>query len=238
MSMLGKHILFKSEWYDKYKEYDCTWTTLRRMNRETKSQLISDTQRIPVDWSAKPWVLKHFQITAKRYKKNKLFLPDGSFSDYYGKTTLIETDITPMISDTPFEEMFRVAKGATRETIWDYEIVFMNKLYSILKYGFKKPKPICCLDTEHYIGKHLNEVFNLPVYYVNRIWFDDIGEHFRAEFKKSCNYDRNLIFHQVTSCGGDLKLISNENNENNDAIFIWVFKDKIVYKTSDGRSEW
>ena len=58
MSILGKHILFKSEWYDKYKEYDCTWTTLRRMNRETKSQLISDTQRIPVSWKAKLLIWK------------------------------------------------------------------------------------------------------------------------------------------------------------------------------------
>lgn len=236
MNMLGKHILFKGEWYDEYKKYDCTWTTLRRMNRETKSQLISDTQRIPVDWGADPWVLKHFQLTAKRYRKDKLFLANGSLSDVYGKTSLIETDITPMISDTPFDEMFKVVKGRTRDTLWEYEADKRNGFLSLFREF--KTIPLCCHDTETYIGKHLSKTFGLPTYYVDRIWFHETSEHFHAEFKKSCKYDRNLIFHQVTTSGGDLKLITKEDNDNNEAIFMWVFKDKIVYKTSDGRSQW
>lgn len=236
MDLLGKHILIKNEWYDEYRKHDAIWTSLRRINRETKSQLISDTQRTPIDWSAKPLIWKHFQVTARRFKKAKLFLPNGDFTDYYGKTTLIENDISPMISDTPFDEMFKVVNGRTRKTLWEYESNKRNGFLSLFREF--KTIPLCCNDIETYVGKYLTETFGLPAFYVDRIWFDDIKEHYFPNQLTTCKYDRNMVFYQVTNSGDDLELISNEDNKKNESVLMWVFKDKIVYKTSDGRGAW
>ena len=228
-----KTLLFKREWHDKYKKYDCVRTVMRRMNRETKSQFISDAQRIPVDWGEKPIRWKNFQVVAKRYYKKKLFNSDGTLSNYYGNSTFIKGDITPLVGDKPFEEMFTIVKSS-KDDLFHYEISIWDKL---TKTQSLKTQAYCCIDKDDYIGKHLGELFGLPVYFVDRIFNKQTG-HFDYEFTKSNDYERNAIFYQVTSSGDDKKIITNEENDMNEPIFIWAFKDKIVYKTALGYNEW
>jgi|ERR1035437_731833 hypothetical protein len=225
--------LFKREWHDKHKKYDCVYNTLRRMNRETKSQLISDAQRTPVDWSAEPIVWINFQVVAKRYRKNRLFNLDGTLSNYYGNSTLIKGDITPLVGDKPFEDMFKIVK-CLKANLFGYEMSLWAKLTTFQK---SQTQAYCCIDDDNYINKHLGELFGLPVYFVERIFNKQTGR-FNFNFKKSNDYERNVVFYQVTSSGGDKKVITNEENDENCPILIWAFKDKIVYKMTAGYNEW
>lgn len=229
---LGKIVLFQ---YDARAGGDVPVkiNNMRRFSRETKSQLISDAQRIPKDWSADPLQWMHFQLVARRFKKNKLFNPDGSFTDHYGKTTLVNGLIPELISDTEFDEMFAITKCEIDDLPY-YKPSWIKNLFTELFTEYKDA--FVCLDEENPIAKHLKSIFNVPIYLSERIFIN--REHFRYCKGKDDVYDRNSVFYQVTCFGDDLPVISNDENNKNRPIFIWFFKDKIVYKLADGYNEW
>lgn len=225
-------------------EKNCVSTRLRRINRETKSQLISDCQRIPLFYKTRNRKdensIIHHQITAKRYLKNKIFNEDGTLSNYYGETYIVNEDMSPMYCDVPFNKLFKVVPGKSEEDLFQYQL---KNTFKRFKETFKKKKKNrphdVCLSLEDPIGIHLKEVFNVDVYIVDRMWDYEEEEHFSySNFRNSNDYERNAILHQVTCFGGDKKIISKEDNDKNLPIIMWVFPDKIVYKESSGHSEW
>lgn len=250
MHLLGKYLFMTS---------DLSWPkngvyrALRRINRETKSQYISDVQRVPYcynkngkrvfDWKRYEW----FQKIAKRFIKNKLFNEDGTLTEYYGKTTLIDGDYSSMLSDTNFNDMFRIVKGDGRNDLWEFE---SNSIAEQLKGIFKKTKvnkgilhPVC-IDTNSHIGTTLKKDFGVDVYIVDRMWDDKrfvydrgVSGHYSHNHQKSCDFDRNAVFHQITNSGADKSIIRDEDNKSNKPILIWFFEDRIVYKEEGGRSE-
>lgn len=255
--LLGKHIFITM---------DLSWPkngiyrVLRRINRETDSQYISDVQRSPYytdkggdrkfDWTRRKW----FQKIARRYNKSRLLNNDGSLSDYYGKTTLIDEDYSSMISDIDFNELFRVVKGDGRDDLFQNDLdtfskkagfsgLLPNKFYrKTNKAGYILQD--VCIDTKGYIGQHLKEVFGVDVYVADRIWCDKrfvgekyCGHNYDYNYQKSCDFDRNAVFHQVTSSGSDRSVISAEEDKLNSPILMWLFKDRVVYKKEQGKSE-
>lgn len=240
-NLLGKHL---------FVTHTLSWPkggiyrVLRRINRETSSQYISDVQRVGTraDWNTKVW----FQKIAKRFLKNKLFNDNGTLSYYYGSTTLIDGDFSPMISDTPFSEMFKVVRGNSRDDLFNHEMKMMSKRYSIFSFLHKHPKNeyklnlhYVCLDTEGFVGIYLKETFGVDVYVVDRMWDDKRfdGGHYDHNYDRSCNFDRNAVIHQITVFGGDKDVISAEEDSNNTTVLIWFFVDRIVYKKESGKRE-
>jgi len=253
-NLLGQHIFITCNlsW-----PKDGIYRVLRRINRETKSQYISDVQRFAevkwtrgnrsIDWEKQIWM----QRIARRFRKDKLFNEDGTFSSRYGDVTVVDSrDFSAMISDTPFDEMFRVVKGNGSDDLFEHDLKTFSKKLGIFgklhrktnKDGFLLQD--VCIDTESHIGQSLSKVFNLDVYVADRLWCDKrfVGEQYcghnhRFEYNRDCDFDRNAVFHQVTSSGGDKKIISKEDNNHNSPVFLWFFKDRIVYKEDSGRSE-
>lgn len=254
--LLGKHIFITKDlsWPE-----NGVYRVLRRINRETSSQLISDVQRSVYytdkggqrnfDWTRRKW----FQKIARRYNKSRLLNEDGSLSDYYGKTTLIDGDHSSMISDVEFDELFRVVKGDGCDDLFQNDLDTFSK-----KAGFSGllPKKFyrktnkaglilqdVCIDTKSYIGQHLKEVFGVDVYIVDRMWCDKrfvgeqyCGHNYSFEYNRKCDFDRNAVFHQVTSSGCDKSVISAEEDKLNSPILLWIFDGRIVYKEEEGKS--
>lgn len=214
---------------------------LRRINRESKTQFISDVQRVPArvkgsndfNWG----IYSNFHIIAKRFIKNKLFNDKAELTNYYGETTaLIEDDLSSMLSDVPFEEMFNIVEGNNKNDIYNH-IYNVENFAEIRKNKILKPFNVC-IDSEGEIGKLLKKEFNIDVY-VTDVLYDHINKkHFDYNYSKKDKYSRNSILHQVTKFGNDKKQISKEDNSKNSPIIMWIFKDKIVYKESSGHSEW
>ncbi len=231
MNLLNKHLLSTIVTIDENKVYKF----LRRINRETKTQYISDVQRA-CDWGEtnNKWV--NFQIIARRYRKNKLFLNDKSISDYYGNCKLVENN-SLLIGDTDFKEMFKIVPGNNRDDLFKYGLNSRNSFFNLFQ--SKKTKPfLCCLDTG-YIGQYLKETFNVPVYIVDRMYNEETSKHFSLGHDEIYDkYQRNAIFYQVTSSGNDKKIITTEENRNNSPIILWFFENHIVYCKATGYSEW
>jgi hypothetical protein len=206
MELLSKHIF---ETFDLSFPVNGVYRALRRINRETETQYISDVQRIfPRPTFTEPGIRYiWFQKIARRYFKKKLINPETkTFTDYYGEIHLVD-DISfqPMISDTSFEEMFNV-----------------NGINLIQ-------------DGTSHIAKTLKKTFGLNVCY--RCNFYKWNGHYDYNYDKTSVYDRNAIFYQITNSGEDKKVITPEENQNNSPILMWVFEDKIVYIKAIGRNE-
>jgi len=234
MELLGKHLLFKNEWYSEHHGYDCVWTTLRRINRETKTQYISDTQRMVIDWDKEPYEYKWFHITAKRFRKKKIEkYIDNVIDDLHG-------EIERLKSDVEFDDMFTVIDVTNSMDLhMHHSQRVMDSYHPIKKFiNKKRTKFPCYQDLSSPTAMRLNNIFCLPVYEVCFMFNEVTGKHLKFDHRKECDYNRNLIFHQLTVGGDDKKIITDEENEGNQAIFIWVFEDRIVYKDSEGRSEW
>lgn len=263
-NLLGKHIFFTCGLSH---PKNGIYRVLRRINRETDTQYISDVQRAPYvkwnrarnhqkefDWDRKVW----FQKIARRYKKSKLIDKNGNLTDnYYDATFVDDSDYSVAISDTPFDELFRVVKGDGGDDLYEHDFKTFSKkagygglasnLFPNLFRKTNKDGYILqdvCIDTKSYIGQHLKEVFGVDVYIVDRVWCDKrfvgdqyCGNNYSFEYSRECDFDRNAVFHQVTSSGGDKPEITKEENEGNSPILIWFFKDKIVYKEERGMSE-
>jgi len=250
MKLLGKQLLVTHKWYDDYKKSDKIYRVLRRINRETKTQFISDVQRVPKSWRSEEGLnsMINFQKIARRFRKSKLIV-DNKFTDYYGQISLCNSS-DPMLSDTLFSDMFVVVDSTVDDLhMYDWERR-QNYYFGLISYDrikekvFKRlgkemdrPKHPCCLDTETYVSKYLGQEFNKPVYYVDRMYDTVEKEHWSHELDPTNMYDRNFIFHQVTSSGGDKSVITSEENEPNDSIGFWVFSDRIVYVKQSGCSE-
>lgn len=252
MDLLGKHIFITADL--SYPE-NGIYRVLRRINRETKTQYISDAQRFLFveektgknNWKKKPI----FYRTSKRFKKKILFDTGGDFTEKYGKVTIVDSnDYTAMKADVLFADLFRVVKGNGRDDLLQYDLDnFPKKLGMFGKVRRKKNKEgftlqDVCIDTESYIGKHLKDVFGVDVYVADRIWCDKrfvgnqyCGSNHRFEYSRECDFDRNAVFHQVTGSGGDKVVISSDEDDHNSPVFLWVFDGKIVYKEQSSKSE-
>jgi hypothetical protein len=255
--LAGKHIFFTCglSWPE-----NGIYRVLRRINRETNSQYISDVQRVPevkwpkggrkIDWEKKVW----FQKIAKRYRKNKLFDDNGNFTDHYGDATIVsDSDYSVMISDKPFDELFTVVKGDGEDDLFEHDLkTFKKKLgvggFLTRKYRKRNKEGYLlhdvCIDTNSFIGQYLKEVFGVDVYVADRMWCDKrfvgdqyCGSNYSFEYSRECDFDRNAVFYQVTSSGGDKPVISKEENNHNCPVFLWFFEDRIVYKEDSGRGE-
>ena len=230
MESKGKHLVRVNRWTNYEGEF-CMRKELRRISRETRTQLISDTQR-DTTWRKKLLTHHWFQKIAHRYRKNKLFMGDGSFSNYYGNMSWFDNnDLSRLISDTPFDEMFHV----TQETN-----LFERILASLKKKTFTFP---CILDDTQ-TGVDLQNLFGLPVYFIDSMFTtgkhtpDGESKSYRNKYKLDCKYDRNIIFHQLTIHGTNDAIITNEMNKDNKSMFIFVFEDKVLWRYSAGRDLW
>jgi hypothetical protein len=194
-------------------------------------------QRTPVDWDERPLRWKHFQICAKRFNKKKLLNPDGTFKDPDNSAV---DGHRSLIGDAKFEDLFHEIDGAGAEALWAEHSRRVNDSTSAIRKIFKKHKSTfpACLDLKSGVGLQLIDAFGVPVYVVDQCWDPSTGEWWRPEKRTDNKYDRNLVFYQATACGGDAKLIGAEDNGGNDAVFLWAFEDRIVYKVAEGRGEW
>jgi hypothetical protein len=208
MELLSKHIF---ETFDLSFPVNGVYRALRRINRETETQYISDVQRIfPRPTFTEPGIRYiWFQKIARRYFKNKLINPETkTFTDYYGEIHLVDdTSFQPMISDTSFNNMFN--------------IVGVNTY----------------IDRETHIAKTLKKTFGLEIYYASSMYNEMWRGHYDYNYDKTSVYDRNAIFYQITNSGEDKKVITPEENQNNSPILMWVFEDRIVYIKAIGRNE-
>lgn len=259
--LLGKHIFFTCglSWPE-----NGIYRALRRINRETRTQYISDVQRAPYvrwnraknhqrefDWDRKVW----FHKIARRYRKKKLIDKNGNLTNFYHDATFVDdSDYSVMISDKPFEELFTVVKGDGEDDLFEHDLKTFGK-----KTGWKGVLPKrfyrktnkggyilqdVCIDTKSFIGQHLKEVFGVDVYVVDRMWCDKrfvgdqyCGSNYSFENSRECDFDRNAVFHQVTASGGDKPEITKEENNHNSPVLLWFFEDRIVYKEERGLSE-
>jgi hypothetical protein len=254
-TLLGRHLFLTCglSW-----PKDGIYRVLRRINRESKSQYISDVQRVARQYKGKNGERKFdwdnyedFKLISRRFRKNLLFDGKGNLTDKYGDATIVDKyDYSEMYSDTPFEELFRVVKGNSRDDLFQHDLkTFSSKIGMFGKIKNKTNKKgfilqDVCVDSEGYIGQHLSEVFKVDVYVADRIWCDKrfvgeqyCGHNYSFNYSRDCDFDRNAVFHQVTSSGGDKTIISKEDNQKNSPVFIWFFKDRIVYTKAGGRSE-
>jgi hypothetical protein len=250
-NLLGKHLFINLNL--SFPE-NGIYRVMRRINRETKTQYISDAQRFLYvkekgkdNWDKKPI----FHGTSKRYRKKKMFDKQGNLIDKY--KIVDSTDYSAMISDIPFNELFKIVKGDGNDYLSKHDLKTFNKkvgLSLLPKIPFRKTNKDgyilqdVCIDTKSYVANHLKEVFGVDVYVVDRMWCDKrfigkqyCGHNYSFKYSRECDFDRNAVFYQETSFGGDKSIISKEEDEHNSPVFLWFFKDKIVYKKNSSRSE-
>jgi len=237
MNIVGKHILIKSEFIgwnkDKYK-----YNTLRRINRETPSQFVSDVQRFSY-YRTKPAEYELFKKISRRFKKKEL---EQSLESEDENIYIIEPDSTiePMKCSVPFERLFFICNG-------DMMQKFMERAEREHKNEFTHP--VCLFDNEH-IGKHwgesnekianhLREITGIETIYMADSLSSKINKNNWHYTKlESDEHGREMIFYQITHHGDDKSIIYDDEDQYNEPIGFWVFDDCVVYKRMSGYSEW
>ena len=243
-SLIGKFI--KEEWVNG--EYKQTW--LRRVNRETNTQYISDVQRYVKSWEGKESEKKIFVGKwAKRYAKLKngqVGYKTTHRSNPDGKMTLsIVTDLSTQLCSCSYSELFETdvreiqdAKEYPRKGLEarqeraskrdNYDKLVCEKDYVLAEYIVLQKgtdtHPIGGWDAP--ITKYLEETFKVPVYNL----YENIREHWKlSKLSKS-----GTLMH-ITHFGNDKEVITFDENYHNRTIMFWLFKDKLVFQYEDGK---
>jgi len=235
-NIVGKYIL--DTWING--KYVTRW--LRRINRETKTQYVSDVLRYNKNWDDDIDDMYYVGRWAKRYAKTpngfkyiatNRSSPDGkshlTLVDKLGDVKCVETfeklfqtDVRTFMSDNSEDE-----SGVIFDIKLRYKENIKDEHFKLERYIRKATSK----DDTYWnstIIKFLEDEFNLPIF------------RFRLHL---CEHENNLVlktathFH-ITHFGDDAKVVDRKVNYANKTILFWLFDDKVVFTYQDGIGTW
>lgn len=205
---------------------------LRRINRQTKTQYISDCQRYLICGDEK-YMKGIFQSCATRFIISKvtglLTMIRGCRANADGTlTTMLLDDYSVLDCDYSLEKFI--------EEIGNYKCTDFNEDDEEIEI-FKKLRVIDVKDGDtwySHIVEHLRDVFGKDIKLMYLL--DSIGY-------LSTTHDTNLIansaiHYHITIYGENKKIISSEEDRHNRTISFWKFGDVIVFKNESGIGSW
>lgn len=226
--------------------YSVTW--LRRINRETKTQYISDVQRYVRSWDDdKKDRMTFIGKWAKRFQKTKDGVghiktrqsnPNGTMrlslvedpSTLKCKLTfkeLFQTDIREIqnAGDYPLDELVVEAEDKRKDGLIVPDDFFLLER----KLHFQSGEEESFGGWDNQIIQYLQKEFKAPVYRLRPI----MNENNRSsKLSQSCTYM------QITHFGNDKPVISRKENYHNRTILFWLFDDKLIFQYADGIGTW
>jgi hypothetical protein len=245
-NLIGKYII--STW--KHNEgFQQNW--LRRINRQTKTQYVSDVQ----------WTL----LLSDKYKK--LYDADSDF--FYKRFNrcafrcrFAKGKFIPQksyLSNSDGVDILNLVEDfSTLKCEYEYSHLFENDIRNILPSDSKKLKEF--KDTwDYFEEKELNNNTEDKFYVFNTYKTkedDTVAAHLRELFgdvevlkvseaihsidtihEKSI-YSNTAIHYHINFHGGEKEIRSRQENYHNTTISFWFFGDRIVYKYNSGIASW
>jgi hypothetical protein len=236
-----------SQW--KHREgFESNW--LRRITRQSKTQLICDVQRTLLlsDKYKKMYDAGHdymmgvYPRWAKRFKiKNndiKESITHLHNTDGVRKSTLLNGDFSKLLCPHKYEDLFNVdirplfEKDSITISSADDSYNVHKDIFTEDRFYFLSVEPVTS-DHDYYgnIAGHLYDLFKVPVYKVYDLWFKINTIHDRSIYNSGIKY-------HINHYGGDVPIITSKENRKNRTISFWLFEDKVVFKTEDGIDAW
>lgn len=237
--------------------YETRW--LRRITRQTKTQLICDVQRTLLlsDKYKKMYDNRsdYFIGIVKRWAK-RFYMKDGKIiaqnthlSNPDGKSiiTFIDDNKDDLLCSLSYNELFErdireflPEDSSTRETITQY-VERKGKFYAEQGVPFDGEKLYTIVtepmdendDIWGETTKHLKKLFNRLVYMVNELYVKICTTHDeKSLFRQTATH------YHINHHGDDKLILTRIENKFNRTISFWLFEDRVVFKDEDGIGTW
>lgn len=237
-SKVGKYII--EEWVNG--DYKKRW--VRRIDRETKTKYVSNTQRYAKNWDVNGGDIKvFFSEWAKYFRKGINGIPEriiNNRSNTDGVINLkIVNNLTIIKSTYTFDELFNtdlrniqnkeayplkqllLRKQKRENSVTEEDFILKNHIE--LHIGAEKADAIHNWDAP--IVKFLEDTFKVPVYYN----YETVNEH-----TNQSKLSHASTYMHITHFGGTKKEITFQENFFNRTIQFWLFDDKLIFQYADG----
>jgi hypothetical protein len=242
MTLIGRHI--KQTWING--DFRQTW--VRRIDRETVTQYVSEVQRTVKDYKADEIKYVFYPKWAQRFRKRsgadktpapivtKLHNSNGHYElqlvkDYnkdlrciYSYAELFQTDLRELQqgeNSWPLASINRRNKDAKEDGT-------RMRSYLLEEY-------IDLVNPERHwnapLMQYLQKTFNVPIYEI--MGFERVNE---AQHKNKLTYSK--TFWHINIFNNDKPEITMNENESNRTIAFWLFEDRLVFQTEDGIDTW
>jgi hypothetical protein len=226
MNLLNKLVL--AEWING----DFRQLFLRRINRETKTQYISDVPKTCLDYDSEPPKYGHVAKWAKRFNK----LPNGEIkarlnhrynSDGHYELKIVENASKDLLCKYSFDEVFN-SKILNK---WLFLEVYSEN-YPLKEYNNEEDRnhPFAWLrsNDRYKLKNYLYELFNVPIYNLSDNYKMDLKEEdWLDEDDNKTIFNKSMtLFHVI------------HFKKKHYTIGFWLFEDKLVYKYDSGKSTW